>query len=133
MVTMTVYIDPPRWPAHGTVFSHLVSDESLDELHDLASRLGVSVRAFDQDHYDIPAHRLADALALGAVAVEGKDLARILIRSGLRVPARRRPAKLAPALTRRWERHVPGHPGLARTCWSAGSNRTVPTTAPPTC
>ena len=31
MVTMTVYIDPPRWPAHGTVFSHLVSDESLDE------------------------------------------------------------------------------------------------------
>ena len=64
----------------------------------VATRLGVSVRAFDQDHYDIPAHRLADALALGAVAVEGKDLARILIRSGLRVPARRRPAKLAPAL-----------------------------------
>ena len=112
MVTMTVFIDPPRWPAHGTVFSHLVSDQSLAELHEFASRLGVSVRAFDQDHYDIPAHRLADALALGAVAVEGKDLARILIRSGLRVPARRRPAKLAPALTRRWERHVPGHPDL---------------------
>ena len=109
------------------MYKRQVSDQSLAELHEFASRLGVSVRAFDQDHYDIPAHRHADALALGAVAVEGKDLARILIRSGLRVPARRRPAKLAPALTAAGSGTFRGIPTWARTCWSAGSNRTVPT------
>ena len=50
---MTVYIDPPRWPAHGTVFSHLISDTSLSELHELARALGVSERAFARDHYDV--------------------------------------------------------------------------------
>ena len=111
---MTVYIDPPRWPAHGTVFSHLVSDTSLAELHAFARALGVSVRAFDQDHYDVPAHRHEEAVAQGAVAVDGKQLTRVLIRSGLRIPARRRPAKLSAALTTRWDRHFPEHPDLGR-------------------
>ncbi|RKQ34069.1 DUF4031 domain-containing protein [Kocuria tytonis] len=110
---MTVYIDPPRWPAHGTVFSHIVSDASIAELHDFARALGVSERAFDRDHYDVPAHRHAAAVALGAVPVDGKQLARLLIRSGLRIPARRRPAKLAAALTARWRRHFPRHPDMA--------------------
>ncbi|MDO4919305.1 DUF4031 domain-containing protein [Kocuria sp.] len=118
---MTVYIDPPRWPAHGTVFSHLVSDASLRELHEFAAALGISERAFDRDHYDVPAHRHADAVGLGATAVDGKQLARLLIGSGLRIPARRRPAKLASVLTDRWERHFPwdpetGHDLVAR--WS---------------
>ncbi|WHF24304.1 DUF4031 domain-containing protein [Kocuria rhizophila] len=60
------------------MFVHLVSDQSLAKLHEFASRLGVSVRAFDQDHYDIPAHRHADALALGA---RSRWKARILARS----------------------------------------------------
>ena len=30
---MTVLIDTPLWPKHGTVWSHLVSDSSIDELH----------------------------------------------------------------------------------------------------
>ena len=25
---MTVYIDPPTWPGHGRLWSHLISDES---------------------------------------------------------------------------------------------------------
>ncbi|MFE3408058.1 DUF4031 domain-containing protein, partial [Streptomyces mirabilis] len=29
---MTVYIDPPAWPGHGRLWSHLVSDVSYDEL-----------------------------------------------------------------------------------------------------
>ena len=37
-VRVTVLIDPPRWPAHGRVWSHLVSDESYDELHAFAAR-----------------------------------------------------------------------------------------------
>jgi len=43
---MAVLIDPPRWPAHGTSFSHLVSDDSLEELLVFADAAGVPFRAF---------------------------------------------------------------------------------------
>ncbi|NUS53778.1 MAG: DUF4031 domain-containing protein, partial [Streptomycetaceae bacterium] len=33
---MTVLIDPPTWPGHGRMWSHLVSDVSYDELHTFA-------------------------------------------------------------------------------------------------
>ncbi|MDY6055765.1 DUF4031 domain-containing protein [Micrococcus sp.] len=101
---MAVLIDPPAWPAHGTLFSHLVSDASLEELHAFAAAQGVSPRAFDLDHYDVPAHRHAELVGRGAVAVTGGELVRRLTRSGLRVPARRRPAQLRPVLHRRWRR-----------------------------
>ena len=45
---MVILVDPPRWPAHGTVFCHLVSDASLDELHAFADDQGVPTRAFVQ-------------------------------------------------------------------------------------
>lgn len=84
---MAVLIDPPRWPAHGTVWSHLVSDTSLDELHAFARGAGIPRRGFDLDHYDAPAH-LHDALvAAGAEPVEGRELVRRLAASGLRVHA----------------------------------------------
>ena len=51
---MTVLIDTPLWPKHGTVWSHLVSDRSIDELQAFAERNGVPPRAFDLDHYDVP-------------------------------------------------------------------------------
>ncbi|MCC5783847.1 hypothetical protein CRM73_12965, partial [Kocuria sp. CCUG 69068] len=85
---MPVYIDPPLWPAHGTHFSHLVSDTSYEELHDFADRLGVARRAFDRDHYDVPESLYRRAVAAGAVPVDGRQLTRLLVRSGLRVPAR---------------------------------------------
>ena len=40
---MTVYIDPPTWPGHDRVWSHLISDVSYDELHAFAERLGSPV------------------------------------------------------------------------------------------
>jgi hypothetical protein len=86
---VSVLIDPPRWPAHGRTWSHLVSDASLAELHAFAARLGVPARAFSGDHYDVPAERYADALRAGAQAVEGKVLLTRLVASGLRVPKRR--------------------------------------------
>lgn len=101
---MTVYIDPPSWPAHGTVFSHLISDTSLHELHDHAATAGISIRAFDQDHYDVPAHRYEDLVSRGAVPVSGRELTRILLRCGLRIPAAHRPEKLRPNLARAWSR-----------------------------
>lgn len=105
---MAVLIDPPRWPAHGTVFSHLVSDASLEELHGFAAAHGLSPRAFDLDHYDVPAHRHAELVTAGALAVDGGELVRRLIRSGLRVPARRRDGRAEPVLRRRWARLFAG-------------------------
>ena len=58
---MTVLIDTPLWPTHGTVWSHLVSDASLAELHAFAERTGVPARAFDLDHYDVPGRALRRA------------------------------------------------------------------------
>ncbi|MFI0895794.1 DUF4031 domain-containing protein [Streptomyces sp. NPDC020983] len=81
---MTVYLDPPTWPGHGRMWSHLVSDISYDELHAFAARLGAPPRAFERDHYDIPAERYPDAVWLGAVEIGSKELVRRLTQAGLR-------------------------------------------------
>ncbi|WP_406726831.1 DUF4031 domain-containing protein [Streptomyces sp. GD-15H] len=82
---MTVYIDPPTWPGHGRLWSHLVSDVSYDELHAFAAALGVPRRAFERDHYDIPQHRYADVVLAGAVEVSSREVVRLLYGAGLRV------------------------------------------------
>ncbi|EST39520.1 hypothetical protein N566_01515 [Streptomycetaceae bacterium MP113-05] len=81
---MTVYIDPPVWPGHGRMWSHLVSDSSYDELHDFAAVIGCPLRAFDRDHYDVPAERYPAAVHHGAVEVGSKELVRRLRDAGLR-------------------------------------------------
>lgn len=81
---MTVLIDRPIWPGWGTVWSHLVSDTSLAELHEMAEAIGLPEHLFDQDHYDVPVRLYDDALACGAQPVEGRELIRRLIASGLR-------------------------------------------------
>lgn len=86
---MTVFIDPPAWPAHGRLFSHLISDTSVAELRELAGRAGLPPQAFDGDHYDVPEERYAACVTAGAVPVSGTDLARLLRDSGLRFPKRK--------------------------------------------
>jgi hypothetical protein len=83
-VLVTVYIDPPAWPGHGRLWSHLVSDVSYDELHLFAADLGVPPRAFERDHYDLPSHRYADAVRAGAVEVSSREVVRLLYGAGLR-------------------------------------------------
>lgn len=90
---MTVLIDPPAWPAHGMLWSHLVSDSSLDELHAFATANGIARRAFDLDHYDVPDRRYDELIAAGATPVGGKELVIRLRGSGLRVKARDRVPK----------------------------------------
>ena len=102
-VRMSIYIDPPTWPAHGTVFSHLISDASLAELHEFAAATGISERAFDRDHYDVPAHRYEELVQAGAIELSGAQLTRTLIASGLRIPLKERPEKIRPRLLRAWE------------------------------
>ena len=86
---MTLWIDPPVWPAHGRLWSHLISDTSLAELHEFAAGLGIPRRGFEGDHYDIPAERYADVVAAGARETTGRDLLARLSASGLRLPKRK--------------------------------------------
>ena len=90
IVDMTILVDDPVWPAHGRLWAHLVSDESLEELHAFARAHGLPPRGFDRDHYDVPAEAIARLITGGAVHVSGKELVRRLIASGLRVRARDR-------------------------------------------
>lgn len=85
---MTVLIDDPIWPAHGTVWAHLVSDTSYAELHAFAAAAGIPERGFDHDHYDVPEHRWDDLVARGATPVTGRELLRRLQAAGLRVRQR---------------------------------------------
>lgn len=85
-----VLIDDARWPNHGTLWGHLVSDTSLDELHAFAERAGIPRRAFDQDHYDYRVDRHDELVALGAQPVGRRELVQRLAASGLRVRGRSR-------------------------------------------
>jgi predicted metal-dependent HD superfamily phosphohydrolase len=109
---MAIFVDPPLWPAHGTHFSHLISDTSLEELHAFAAASGIPERAFDGDHYDVAKARYAELVAAGAVPVEGRILVRRLIASGLRIPARRRSSSLRLPLLTRWIAVLPGQEAL---------------------
>ena len=109
---MAIYLDPSLWPAHGTHFSHLISDTSLEELHTFAAAAGIPDRAFDGDHYDVPERRFDDLVAAGAIPVEARILVRKLIASGLRIPARQRNKSLKVPLLKRWEAIMPGHDAL---------------------
>ena len=88
---MTVLIDNAHWPNHGRYWCHLVSDESLTELHAFAARLGIPERGFGGDHYDLPDEMRPAAIAMGAVAVESRELVRRLHAAGLRKRVKHQP------------------------------------------
>ena len=79
-------VDSPVWPgkgrAAGRYWAHLVSDVSFDELHAFAEALGVPARAFERDHYDIPADLVPVAVILGASHVRTREIVDALKRSG---------------------------------------------------
>jgi hypothetical protein len=81
---VTVYIDPPTWPGKDRLWSHLVSDVSLDELHAFAASIGSPPRAFERDHYDVPSERYEDAVRAGAVEVGSREIVRRITAAGLR-------------------------------------------------
>jgi hypothetical protein len=87
---MAVLIDQPIWPAHDILWGHLVSDESLAELHEFARKAGIPPRGFDLDHYDCPGYRYDGLVALGAVPVTTREMVTRLVASGLRVSQRER-------------------------------------------
>jgi len=86
---VTILIDRPRFVAHGRRWSHLISDNSIDELHGFADALGIPRRGFEGDHYDLPEEYFDQALAAGARLVSSGELIRRLLASGLRMRKRK--------------------------------------------
>lgn len=96
---MTILMDEARWWFRGRKWCHLVSDESLDELHAFADANGIPRRGFQGDHYDVPEEYRDRLAAAGAEVVESRELVRRLRHAGLRLtPAerRRRSSEAAP-------------------------------------
>ncbi len=84
-------IDEARWWHRGRRWCHLVSDVSLDELHDFADANGIPRRGFQGDHYDVPEEYREALIEAGARVVESRELLRRLKAAGLRLsPAQRR-------------------------------------------
>lgn len=106
---VALLIDAPRWPAHGRLWAHLVSDRSLVELHGFAARADLPRRSFDGDHYDVPAERHANLVRAGARQVTGRELVTALQGSGLRLPKRRGERVLASWADPHWPPGLAGH------------------------
>ncbi|MDN5763135.1 MAG: DUF4031 domain-containing protein [Microlunatus sp.] len=100
---MTVFVDPPTWPGHGRLWSHLISDTSYAELHAFAASVGIPLRAFERDHYDVIADRYAMVVAAGARPATSREIVTMLHLAGLR---RRRRSVLAPPQGRVWPRSL---------------------------
>ncbi|HEY1446353.1 MAG TPA: DUF4031 domain-containing protein [Acidimicrobiales bacterium] len=84
---LTVYVDDWRQPAtvrgRADRWSHLLADDP-DELHAMALALGIPRRGYQLhrrsaalNHYDLPESLRARAIALGAVPVTWRQMARL--------------------------------------------------------
>jgi predicted kinase len=75
---MAILVDELReYPGTGLPFRawcHMATDGTFEELHEFAARLGLRRAWFQRDHYDLPAHGRAAALALGAEEVATGEL-----------------------------------------------------------
>jgi hypothetical protein len=81
---VAILVDPAVWPWRDRQWAHLVSDESYDELHTFAERLGIPRERFQGDHYDVPTELRERAIALGAQPVGARELVNRLRAAGLR-------------------------------------------------
>ncbi|MFI5099503.1 MAG: DUF4031 domain-containing protein [Actinomycetes bacterium] len=86
---MAILVDAAVWPGRGRLWCHLVSDSSFDELHAFAGACGIPERAFERDHYDVPAERRDELIAAGAQPVRSRELVERITAAGLRRPKHR--------------------------------------------
>ena len=89
---MAILVDECRWSHRDHVWCHMISDTSLEELHEFAQRLGIPTRGFHGDHYDLPQHVRETAVSLGAIQVTSRAIVRALTDAGLRLTATQRRA-----------------------------------------
>ena len=68
----------------------MVSDTSVAELKQFASKLGLPDRGFQGDHFDVPDHMREIAIAAGAIEVTTREILKALYAAGLRQPPKQR-------------------------------------------
>lgn len=82
---MAIYVDECRWWWRGRRWCHLVSDTSLDELHEFAAELGMPAHVFQGDHYDLHEDLRFMAVRSGALEITSRELVVRLRGAGLRL------------------------------------------------
>ena len=73
---MTVYVDNYRAKYGRMVMCHMAAD-TLEELHEMAERIGMKRSWFQGDHYDVSLTRIKLAIEYGAKEVTSRELVRI--------------------------------------------------------
>lgn len=79
---MGVYVDQMKIPYGRMLMCHMLAD-SLDELHDMAQKLGLKRQWFQNaegstPHYDICQEKRAKAIELGAVEIDRRRTVEII-------------------------------------------------------
>lgn len=87
---MTVYVDDMFAPYRRMLMCHMVADD-VEELHQMADKIGVARKWYQGDHYDICKAKREQAIRLGAKAVSRMDLGRIVIAQRRAAPVRQIP------------------------------------------
>lgn len=81
---MAVFVDDPRIAYRRMKMCHMVAD-SLNELHNMARRIGVKRKWFQnkpgKPHYDICISKRKLAIDFGALPVDGREIIKILKRN----------------------------------------------------
>lgn len=109
---MAIFVDEPAWPWRGRMWCHLISDESIDELHLFARVAGLRYLSFGFDHYDVPDELFGYVQSLGAEVIEATEVVRKLRRAGLRTKKGKE--------AKRWARRPGGVDALADVGFAAG-------------
>lgn len=71
-----IYVDNYKGKFGRMIMCHMMSDESLEELHNFASKLGLKREWFQNDsapHYDVCKSKRAEAVKLGAKELSIRD------------------------------------------------------------
>jgi hypothetical protein len=77
-----ILVDPIMRHSSGE-WCHMVSDESVEELHEFAAKIGLRRKAFQsvsRPHYDLRPSKRQLAVSLGAEEVGKRDLVRRAVR-----------------------------------------------------
>jgi hypothetical protein len=77
-----ILVDPIMRHSSGE-WCHMVSDESVEELHEFAAKIGLKRKAYQsvsRPHYDLRPSKRRLAVSLGAEEVGKRDLVRRAVR-----------------------------------------------------
>ncbi len=74
-----IFVDKPRqWNNRRKLYSHMISDTSIKDLHEFAKVCGIKKHWFHKNHYDLREHEYLVAVDLGATVISTKEIVRIL-------------------------------------------------------